>query len=252
MHPPTLFPLRPGLRLVERDLGDFAVRAALVTHGERALLFDTLTHPRDMRPVAEMVVGRTVEVAYSHADWDHCWGTAGLPRVAAVVAQTEAAARFLADVPLELTAKRQSDPDWDDVRLVPPDVTFRQHMDLSLDGLLVELHALPGHTPDSAVAFIPSWGVLLAGDAVETPLPEVNDPAAVPGWLDRLEAWAEDPRVVRVVPSHGAVGGREILERNADYLRGLAEGRAEPPTASGVLGRFYRQTHARNVALLGG
>lgn len=242
--------VRPGLRLVERDLGDFRVRGAVVTHGARALVFDTLAHPRDMRDVAEWVRGRVVEVAYSHADWDHCWGTAGLPGVAAVIAQYNAAFRFRDDVPRELEERRRTDPDYDDVDLVPPVVTFHHAMDLALDGLRVELRALPGHTSDSAVAFIPAWGILLAGDAVETPLPVVNDPGALPGWIEELERWRADPRVVQVVPSHGRVGGRELLGDTASYLRGLISGKGRTDDAHRRLEPFYRDTHARNLALI--
>lgn len=243
--------LRPGLRIVERDLGDFRVRGAVLTHGDRAVVFDTLAHPADMAPVARLLEGRVVEVVYSHADWDHCWGTAGLGPVSAVVAQREAARRFREDLPRELADRRRDDRDYEDVLLVPPDVTFQRRIDLFLDGVLVELHALPGHTADSIVAFVPEWGVLLAGDAVETPLPVVNQRGLVEGWAQHLEIWAADPRVTLVVPSHGRIGGRELLEETRCYLSGLVAGCPE------VRGRaegepFYRDAHARNLALMGG
>lgn len=249
---PELESLRPGVRIVELDLEDFTVRAVLVTHGRRAVVFDTLAHPAHMTPVAGLVEGRGVEVVYSHADWDHCWGTAGLGPVEAVVAQGDAALRFKDDVPRELAEKRRSDPAYEDVILVPPDVTFQRRLDLFLDGVLLELHALPGHTPDSLVAFVPQWGLLLAGDAVEEPLPVVNDPALLDPWIDGLTTWAGDPRVTTVVPSHGRTGGREIIAESGAYLQGLREGRADAPGALHALPPFYRDTHARNVAVMGG
>ncbi len=186
-------------------------------------------------------------VVYSHADWDHVWGTAGLAGpVPLIVGHTACAARFAVDVPATLREKRQAEPGrWDAVRLLPPTVTFQDTLALDLGGITLRLHALPGHTADCIVGHIPEWGIWLGGDTVETPLPVVNDGAALPGWISALEDWARAPRVGSVIPAHGAPGGRELLEHNVAYLRGLT---AEPlPPPPGRLAPFYAATHAANL-----
>lgn len=243
---PAVRTLRPGLHLLETELEDFDVRAAVVAGAERAVVFDTLAHPHQMAKVGDLLGGRPLTVVYSHADWDHAWGTCGLPGWEAVVAHEAAGARFGADVPEELARRLAPDPEaWRDVVLVPPTVTFSGRFELELGGATLELHALPGHTPDCLVGWIPEWGVLLAGDTVETPLPVVNDGAAVEGWIDALAPWLVDERVERVVPSHGRLGGRGLLADTMRYLQGLARG--EAPADPGAAMPFYRETHLQNL-----
>jgi len=273
---PRLSEPRPGLWTVEVDAPGFAVRAAVLLGRDRALVWDTLCRPSDMEPVRGLLAGREPVVVYSHADWDHVWGTAGLEAVRAVIAHEGAALRLAQHGQAELDAQRALEPGrYDAVRLVHPTETFAATRTLDLGApepirraapppapaeagqahapaggeLRVVLHALPGHTPDSAVAWLPHLGVLLAGDAVETPLPEVNDAALVPDWIRALEGWAAEPGLELVVPSHGAIGGPELLLRTAEYLRGLLAGRTEAPEDTPAEG-FYREVHTRNVALV--
>jgi len=265
---PAVRMLRPGLHLLETEVEDFDVRSAVLVGSERAVAWDTLAHPSQMAPVADLVVGLPVTVVYSHADWDHAWGTSGLAwpgppasasgsptppvsepagggRAEAVIAHQAALARFTSDVPAELERRRRDDPgSWSAVHLVPPTVTFGERHVVDLGGATLVLQPLPGHTPDCIVAFVPEWGVLLAGDTVETPLPVVNDGGAVRRWVESLERWRDDAAVTRVIPSHGRVGGRELIEETIAYLRALLEGGAPDP---GEVPPFYRDTHRRNV-----
>ena len=229
------------------------MRAAVLVGEARAVVWDTLAHPAQMAGVAALVGERPVTVVYSHADWDHAWGTGGLggPRgVDAVVAHALAAHRFRTDVPEELARRRARDPGvWDDVTLVPPGVTLEEDFTVDLGGVTLELHALPGHTPDCLVGYVPEWGVLLAGDTVETPVAVVNDGAAVADWVAGLRRWTAVAGVDSVIPSHGRLGGLELLEETAAYLDGLRTG-ATPPAVA--LTPFYEETHRRNVELVRG
>ena len=65
---------------METDLGDFQLRGAVIAGTERSVVWDTLSRPRDMDGVAELTSGLPLSVVYSHGDWDHVWGTAGLAR----------------------------------------------------------------------------------------------------------------------------------------------------------------------------
>jgi glyoxylase-like metal-dependent hydrolase (beta-lactamase superfamily II) len=252
--------LRPGLWLVEAHLEDFDVRGAVVAGSERAVVWDTLARPRDMEGVAELVPDLPLSVVYSHGDWDHVWGTGGLTRPwEEVVAHEICLGRFTQEIPRELDERRLASPgEYDRVRLVPPTRTVFGTADpgppasaraLDLGGLTLELHPLPGHTPDTLVGFIPQWGILLAGDAVETPLPFLNPGSPLDVWVKLLDDWAGRGEVKTVIPAHGQVAGPELLTRNAGYLRALMAGEAlEMPEG---MTPFYRETHAANVALAG-
>jgi glyoxylase-like metal-dependent hydrolase (beta-lactamase superfamily II) len=288
---------RPGLWLVESAVEDFDVRAVVVAGRERAVVWDTLARPADMAGVAQLVGELPITVVYSHGDWDHVWGTAGLARPPReIVAHQDCLPRFAAELPAALEEKRAAAPgEFDEVVLLPPTRAVGGRERLDLGGLTLELLPLPGHTPDSLVGFIPGWGVLLAGDTVETPLPFLNPGSPVEEWAGALESWAarlegwEPPlegerpppesggaplaaggpgRVARVedgrrnrtaqvvarhpplvLPSHGPIGGPELLRRNAAYLQALRAG-AEPELPAS-LAPFYVQTHAANLRTIG-
>ena len=102
--------------------------------------------------------------------------------------------------------------------MVPPTITFADSLAIDLGGVTVELSHLPGHTEDCLVAFVPEWGVLLAGDTVETPFPLLDETLPVQPWIDRLAEWAGRADVETVIPCHGEIGGRELIEGNIAYF----------------------------------
>jgi len=245
-----LFQLSERIWIKEIDLDAYGVRGAVLLGDEAAVVFDSLSLPADMADVAPLLGGRRVIVVYSHADWDHVWGTAGLPG-AVVVAHEAARARFASDVPQKLAQKRLAEPGrWDDVVLVPPGQVFADTLRLDLGGLTLELSHLPGHTPDSLVGFVPEEGLLLAGDTVETPFPCLGEDSPLPLWIAALRGWAGDGRVRSVVPAHGPMGGREIVANSAEYLQALAEGR--PIDVPAGLPDFYREAHQDNLRFVSG
>jgi glyoxylase-like metal-dependent hydrolase (beta-lactamase superfamily II) len=245
-RPPDLRSVGRGLHLLETEVEAFDVRAAVLVGAERAVVWDTLAHPSQMAQVRRLVGEVPITVVYSHADWDHAWGTCGVGEdLEAVVAHQAAATRFATDVPAELEARLGADPEaWSAVRLAPPTTTFTDELTLDLGGVMLRLHALPGHTPDCIVGFVPEWGVLLAGDTVETPLPVVNDGGAVGEWIEGLERWGDDAAVTSVIPAHGRIGGRELIGETVAYLRSLLAGTVMDP---GAVPAFYSKTHEENV-----
>jgi glyoxylase-like metal-dependent hydrolase (beta-lactamase superfamily II) len=243
----TIQEFRPNLWMIQVGLEGFDVRSALIVGRERAVVWDTLSHPRDMELVAPLIPDRELVIVYSHADWDHIWGTAGLPHQRKlIIGHTHCRARFDADVPTKLQEMRTTQPErWDAVKLVAPNLTFSNELSLDLGAVTLNLHHLPGHTHDSIVGFIPEQGILLAGDTVETPLPVTDSDSPLGPWIAELERWERDPRLQTVIPAHGGVGGRDILRRNVAYLQSLRDGSTiELPE---TLDEFYRQTHEVNL-----
>ncbi len=243
--------LRPGLWLTELVLDDFDVRGAVIVGENRVMVWDTLSHPYDMRPIITLAADKPIDVVYSHADWDHCWGTAGL-KPDLIMGHEHCAERFRnGDVAKRLTEKKAEEPgQWDAVKLIPPTLTFTQSLTVDLGGVTIELHHLPGHTADCLVAWIPQWGVLLAGDTIETPLPYFNTESIklLPQWISALEGWSSTARMKVVVPAHGEVGDRSLIDSTLNYLRDLQEGKA--PTITTEMTDFYTETHAKNQALM--
>jgi glyoxylase-like metal-dependent hydrolase (beta-lactamase superfamily II) len=254
----TLKEFRPGLLLTEVRLDDFEVRGAVVIGDKYTVVWDSLSHPRDMQPVLPLLEQKYWVLVYTHADWDHIWGTAGLPFQKLplsglpgddkpVIGHINGAIRFDEEAPLELREKQKAQPGvWDEVILVPPTLPMiEDEFELTLGNVSLFLHHLPGHTLDCIVGFIPEWGILLAGDAVETPLPVINADSPVEKWIAELQRWENDARVQHVIPAHGKIGGRELLRQNINYLQDLLAGIA--PNIPADLDDFYRETHQNNL-----
>jgi len=236
-----------GVFVTDVALGDYDVRSVLLVGDTRAVVWDTLSHPRDMSEWPPLIGSRELVVVYSHADWDHIWGTAGLPlgRTTIVTGHRACQARFTADVPRTLRERQQAEPGgWDEVVLIAPDTVFDLETMVDLGSMTLELHHLPGHTADTIVGFVPERGLLLMGDTAETPFPVVPADSPLGAWIGGLERWERDPRVRTVVPAHGPIGGVEILQQNLRYLRALLEGR--PLSVAEPLTDFYRKTHETN------
>jgi glyoxylase-like metal-dependent hydrolase (beta-lactamase superfamily II) len=243
----TLDSIDAGVLVTEVALGEYDVRGVLLVGDTRAVVWDTLSHPRDMSGWLPLIGSRELVVVYSHADWDHIWGTAGLPlqRTTIVMGHRECQARFTDDVPRTLRERQLAEPgQWDEVVLIAPDTVFDAETTVDLGSMTLELHHLPGHTPDTVVGFVPERGLLLTGDTAETPFPVVPPDGQLAEWVAGLERWERDPRVRTVVPAHGPIGGIGVLQKNIRYLRGLLDGRPLPVT--GPLTEFYRKTHETN------
>lgn len=239
--------IAPNLWIYEADTADMAVRGAVVLGERKAVVWDTLAHPRDIRPLAHILGDMPFYVVYSHADWDHCWGTSGLNRKPlSVIGHAECRRRFENDVPQTLSKMQNAEPhSWDAVRLAPPNISFTSRMYLDLGGVTLALHHLPGHTSDCIVGWIPEWGVLLGGDAIETPLPVVNCGARLDGWLAALRGWARRTGLKRTIPAHGAMTQRKALDETVAYLSALTGD--QDFKLPKRLPKFYCETHRKNL-----
>jgi len=257
----------PSVTLATRPLpgsADFPVTAAQVAGQRHRVVVDTLIRPSDMAPFA----GATL-VVYTHFDWDHCWGTAAFPGVP-VLGHRLTRERLLAPEPGEFLERMRAEKPahFEGSQIIPPDVTFRDRLDIDAGGLTLELHHLPGHTADSVVVYVPELGLLLAGDAVETPLPTLSEPGHIRAWARTLREWGRNG-VKHVVPGHGRPGGPELLAENAAYIErileaaeiGLTKGQSPEEIAAGLsladllpehvlaqLPPYYAQQHQANIA----
>ncbi len=241
--------LQPNLYSLELKLPELSARSLAVIGERHAVVWDTLTGAEDMATFEQVLAAKPFHVVYSHADWDHIWGTNGFSRPPLdIIGHRSCLRRFAQDVPTTLRDMQLAEPGrWDGIELIPPNMTFSSRMSLDLGGVTLELHHLPGHTPDCIVGWIPQWGVLLGGDAIETPLPIVNDAALLADWLRALEQWARNRALGSAIPTHGSVAGRESLDSTVDYLRRLMTGDDFAFTAQPD--DFYRQTHQNNIEL---
>jgi len=192
--------------------------AAIVDLGDTRLVVDThVTHAagRELREQA----GTVLWVLNTHWHADHVLGNGEFDD--ATIVSTTRTRELMSTIGAErLAAAREEGSERelpDELRL--PDETFEESRDF---GRAQALTLGGGHTESDAVLLVPDAGVLIAGDLVVIgmqPWAGHGDPANWGAILERLLAldWQ------RVVPGHGPVSGREVIEPLRDYLLVLDE-----------------------------
>ena len=249
---PQFTEIHQNLWIVDVTLPEYSVRGAVIIGENVAIVWDTLSHPNDMAGIESIIGDKPYHVVYSHADWDHIWGTAGLAgERLSIIGQTHCLERFSLGVPETLKKMQQEQPNqWDAVKLIAPTQTFEEQLKIDLGGVTLELYHLPGHTPDCIVGWLPEWGIMLGGDVMETPLPVIEEDSSVIAWLETLQQWADNETLIRTIPAHGTIEGRVCLDRSIDYLQKLV-GDSDMPL-SDDWDDFYRDTHIKNLKIVRG
>jgi glyoxylase-like metal-dependent hydrolase (beta-lactamase superfamily II) len=252
-------PLTPGIVLVPDMFSDDRIRVFrrcfnmvgefegmevdgyVVITDRYVVLLDTLLCPEDaefmIETVKDTLAGRTLLVVNSHADWDHAWGNAYFTsgNITPIIAHEYGSVRMQSDKEQAELADYQRRYDiFRNVRLVAPTITFNQRLTISGGDLTLELFAAPGHQRDHIAAWIPQLRLLLAFDAVENPLPCLEDAASVPAMFATLASFLSlQPQ--HLLCSHGKTTNPALISKNLAYLqeieqRGLLYLQAHQPT----------------------
>ncbi|WP_395511798.1 MBL fold metallo-hydrolase [Streptomyces racemochromogenes] len=206
--------------------------AGLVAPGGRPVLVDTAATEARTRALKEAVARITPHapgfLVNTHSHGDHTFGNRFFADRALVVAH-EAARAEMALAGLHLTGLWPDVP-WGEVRVELPGLTFRDRLTLYPGDFPVELiHPGTAHTAGDTVVWLPRQRVMFTGDVVMSGATPFCLTGSVSGSLAAVEELrALGPRTV--VPGHGPVGGPELLDATAGYLRRVqrlaAEGRA--------------------------
>ena len=192
-----------------------------------AVMLDTLLCPEDVEYVMHMIqddiTGKRLLIVNSHADWDHAWGNAYFTgtRAAPILAHEHGRMRMQSEeARLELADFQQRYALFHNVTLVPPTITFSQNLTIYGGDLTIKLFPAPGHHRDHIAAWIPELRLLLAFDAVEKPLPCLENASAVPSMMNTLEHFLA-LEAERVLCSHGKTISPQLIKDNLTYIHEL-------------------------------
>jgi glyoxylase-like metal-dependent hydrolase (beta-lactamase superfamily II) len=219
------------------------------------LVVDPAIGPADLTELARWLAARHFRVRAgwsTHPHWDHVlWSAelrADVPRYATPAAAAAASARR--DV---LLAEAEAEAPGHDPALFGR-LTVWPGDEVPWDGPAALIIAHDAHAPGHGALFLPSAGVLVAGDMcsdVEIPLVdgEADDPFGMyRTGLGRLAALSG---VRVVVPGHGHPGDgaafRARVATDMDYLDAVEAGVAVTDPRLGP--EWLRQEHARQAAL---
>ena len=180
------------------------------------------------------ITGKPWTVAYTHAHFDHCFGTTAfrpcdvwahagcLPEL---VTTGAAARRRWAAWYREQGKPRIADA-LDRTNIELPDRLFTTAAELDLGGRKVALvHPGKAHTDHDVLVHVPDAGIVFAGDVVENAASGFsadsfgvdNDVAGWPAALDAILALDADT----IVPGHGAAVDREFVAGQREKLAEL-------------------------------
>ncbi len=141
------------------------VNAVVLSSGKHAILVDTLYMPKEARRLFRSIRNRGLElVALVNTHW-HTDHTVGNSLFDCPIWGQRLGPRYLKRYWPQWVG-RPRDPRAGGLRLKLPDRLFARRASLDLDGEVVQLIHLPGHTPDSVGVFLPERRIFVAGDAV--------------------------------------------------------------------------------------
>src|SRR5260370_2206747 len=174
---------------------------------------------RGFPPVTQVVV--------THHHTDHALGAGWFASRGAAVIAHERCAAEMSIHHAAIIAERRTTPAlaalFADAEPYAPALTFKDVFRIDLGDATAEArHLGPGHTAGDCLVLFPSEGVVACGDLVSSRYHfnyEDADLPALPGALAALERLP----VSKVVPGHGPVGGRKIVEEQARYQRALPQ-----------------------------
>ena len=156
----------PGVFHIRDVMG---VWMTLLKGSDRALLFDTGYGLEDVSAFVSSLTGLPLHVLLSHAHHDHVMGARFFPSVSILEAEQETAREYTGEkwrrkvlaealaAGIDVCAEEYLHAD------MPAFVSAGEGC-IQLGGLTAQIIACPGHTPGSAVIYVPERELLLTGD----------------------------------------------------------------------------------------
>ena len=156
----------PGVYHIRDAMG---VWMTLLAGSDRALLFDTGYGLEDVSAFVSSLTKLPLQVVLSHAHHDHVMGARFFPSVSILKAEQETAREYTGEkwrrkvlsqavtAGIDVCTEEYLHADM-------PEFVSMREQSMQLGGLTAQIIACPGHTPGSAVIYVPERELLLTGD----------------------------------------------------------------------------------------
>ncbi len=238
---------------VQPDGGWMVNNSGVIVDGSgTAVLVDTLSTERRTRAfldeVAQVSTGAPKAVVNTHHHPDHTYGNGFVPAETLVIGHEKCREAVLT-AGLEATNVITA-PDYGNLTLRPPEVTFNDRMTLHLEEFPVELRHVggPAHTTNDVLVWLPEQKVLFAGDlAFNGGQPFVLE-GSIRGFRSAI-AQMQELAPDTLAPGHGPVcHGEDVatLLASMDAYLGFVQDVATESYAAGLTPLEAAQKHRDN------
>ncbi len=231
--------LLPGIHHIEDCLG---VCFTLIAGETRVLLVDAGYGVENVSDFVRALTDKPVTLWLTHGHHDHALGAMWFDHARAHPDERAVYARYTGEARrrrvLE-TARAKGVPVDEAAYLAAPmpELTYEAGETIDLGGLTAEVMPCPGHTPGSAVVYVPQRRLLLTGDDWNLTT-WLFFPEALPvrAYRENLRGLLKLPFSHVICPHRAALYGRETVEAFAEGLTDEAIAAARPVDTGRAMG----------------
>ena len=196
---------------------------------EGVIVIDTRVTPNEARKVKEAIRKQTqlpvLYVINTHYHGDHVFGNQVFKDTHTIIAH-ENVQKALKDESVKEHLnffKNLNIPSIEETVVTPPNVIFKEKMDIWAGGYHLELIHMPGHTDGDLFIYIKALKTIIAGDLISNKkIPDMRDASSIEDWMKALN-YMGDLNAEIYIPGHGEPGGKPVLLAMKHYLMYLIE-----------------------------
>jgi glyoxylase-like metal-dependent hydrolase (beta-lactamase superfamily II) len=211
--PDASVPLVPNVGIIVGTRGAFVVDTGLGARNGEAV----------MREVEKVNHGAELYLATTHFHPEHDLGAMAFPAQTKMLRSTDQV-KDIAEFGLQLAKTFSGRSPFvadllKDAQFRKADIVFDREQVVDLGGVRIRLIAMgPNHTRGDTAFFVEPDGILFSGDVVMRPQPAFASPYSnLHHWLASLDEF-EALKPTRIVPSHGPMGDKALVEGYRVYF----------------------------------
>ena len=190
---------------------------------EGVVVVDTRVTPSEAKHVMSEIRKRTdLPILYTintHYHGDHTFGNQVFEGKAPIIAHESVRKNLFGDAGKDHLDKFKSKniPGLDETIVTPPNMVFKDEMEIFVGGYSLRLLHVRGHTDGDVFIYIDQLKTLITGDLVSyRKIPSLKD-AYVEEWIAAMNLLGDFDAEI-YIPGHGAPGGKPVLIAMKHYL----------------------------------